>query len=238
MAVLLVPFAASADDIGDLISTIDVANQRCTQARARDCNFPTRRQAVPVTAADLKPFERSSIKDVNGRDLSISIIPEDKLGEIRAAVRTNMRIYDDEVCAQRSHVMGDELAKAGIETAKIFVEPESSLLFPNYIYPDEKVRTGSGRISGWKFHVASLFYVRKADGSLVEYVYDPFLESKPVPRSYWESRLRANPKSSVGAISLTSRYIQYPRDKYDQRAGYDDPELQRAREIMNGAPKY
>lgn len=239
--------AQSLDAIGDLIGTIETANGLCTQAKSRDCPPPASAKAAPAAPvvanggagaapAVSAPFGRSTLTDVNGDRLPVSVIPEERLGELRGLIKSNLRIYDAEVCAQRAHVMADQLAAAGIETVKIFVEPGGVWPFKGSLYPDDKAKATNG--GSWKFHVAVAFLVKKKDGSVEQYIYDPFLESKPVPRAFWESRLRANPQSSVGSIDLANRYVMLPGSKYDKRTEYDRKELQGAYRVMSGDKKY
>lgn len=261
--ILLVPFFAfgqSNQETSDIVSLIEEANRRCTSKQEVCTSIRPRPRPTSLTAPSgdgavaEKPAEvggsalmasasglqteRTKIKDLYGRELEIDVIPEDQIRRLRNLLPSNLRPFDDEVCSQRAHTIGDTLAKQGIETVKLVLKPEWSLLWTNYIIPDAKARSSRGRTPRWDYHVVNMIYVRKANGQLEEYIIDPFMESYPVPRSHWESRLRSNPKSSIGSMDVASRYVMDDRDLSRRELSYDERVLQRSYAIMRGEPKH
>lgn len=215
--------AQARDELGALIGSIEFSNVQVPRIKPGAC--------PPTTPK--RPFGSSTIKDVKGKDLKISVIPEERLSEIRDLVRSPLRLMDADVCVQRAHVVGEELGKTGVETAKIFVEPSGG---GHLIYPDDNAKFSTKTPVGWKVHVASVFLVQKKDGRVEQYVFDPVLSTRPLPRSEWEGRLRSNPRSSVASMSITSRYVMNPSDKYEDKTSYSPKEIRRAHEVMDGSP--
>lgn len=228
-----------------IVDLIEEANRFCTSKQTSTCETPAKRPTSKGSGAAVVgaatgasegtglPRERVTIKDLHGRDLAVDAIPEDRIRELRGLFPSHLRVYDDEVCSQRAHIVGDTLARHGIESVKLVLQPG----WFGHIIPDNRVRSSRGVIPHWKYHVVNMVYVRKANGQLEEYIIDPFMESYPVPRSKWEQRLRTNPRSSIGSIDVASRYVLDHDDLNRQDLSYDNEVLQRSYAIMRGEPK-
>lgn len=238
---LLLPISFAHADERSIVDLIEEANRLCTSRQSSTCEEP-KPGVAPTPSMDgsaaLKSASlssgRTTIQDLNGRDLSIDVIPEEKIRELKGLLPSNLRIYDDEVCSQRAHTIGDTLAKHGIETVKLVLQPG----WFSSIIPDNRVRNSRGTIPRWKYHVVNMVYVRKANGQIEEYIIDPFMESYPVPRAQWERRLRTNPNSSIGSMDVASRYVLDHDDLHRTEMSYDDKVLQRSYAIMRGEPKH
>jgi hypothetical protein len=245
--VLLLSLCSSlawADDITDLLNKLDGANDKCSANGKLSCQkekAPVETEVVIPTQPEKPKYPRKKVIAISGQEIEISVIPEDKIKSIQDIYsRINLRVMDDDVCSQRAHVVGDILAQNNIETAKLFVEPESGF-FTHYIIPDEKARNLRGTTPQWPYHVANLIYVQKKNGDIVEYIIDSFMESHyPIPRDQWEKRLRTNPDSSIATMDIGSRYALDPSQKswvFDEAEGYNKKQLDRAKAIMRGEPK-
>jgi hypothetical protein len=239
LAAFIFPAAmAEAQDGAGIVRLIQKANAQCTRS-ATACS--PARDPLPVEPLDV---ERRTIKDKLGRDLPVSVIGVGSLRRLRELYPANLRIYDPIVCSQRAHIIGETLAKAGIETQKLLVYPGGTVV-KGKIVPDDRVRTSDGKLPAWDYHVVNLIYVKNHAGQIEPYVIDPFMEGLPVPRTAWEKRLRTDPQSSVGTVSVISRYNFGPyrgwlglRSDEDKAISQYDPDLlKRSYEIMRGEPK-
>jgi hypothetical protein len=233
LLLLILSLSARADDIADLIGK---ANQQVTRGSSSGCNL---QDTGFEPAGECLELERRSIEDTTGRELPISVVSVDELATLRAIYNDKMRVYDAEVCAQRAHKIGDMLAKKGIETVKLYLEPGGFWPFYGQIIPDSKARArydGSNKYytPAWDYHVVNLVLVRDHDGNVNQYVIDPFMEDLPVPREKWEARLHENPNSSIGSERIISRFNFGPKDYSEPRTEYESDVLKRSYEIMSG----
>lgn len=153
-------------------------------------------------------LERTTIKDRNGRDLPISVISIDDLKKLKNYYPPNqmLHINDAVLCEYRAHLIGASLARNGIETQKVFLQPGGTWPFTGNIIFDDKTRVNKGQSLAVDSHIANLIYVKDHDGRIKPYIIDPFLESLPVPKEHWDQRLRANPDSSIGSEDIISRF--------------------------------
>lgn len=242
--------AQSTRDAADLVATIQEANALCTSKNPSCVTTSLRPKPNPqrvvenmaaaggsMDATGTTPsaplLTKTTITDMHGRDLEVSVIQESEINNLTSLYPNKLRIYDPALCASRAHVIGNTLAANGVETVKLILQPEWGLFFSSFIIPDEKARSNRKSTPQWEFHVANLIYVQKTDGSLEEYIIDPFMESKPVPRSHWESRLRSNPKSSIASMDIVSRFVMDTGDLKNKDMQYDERRLNRSYQIMN-----
>lgn len=237
-------WSQSAQDIGQLIELIEQGNAACTSRQAQCPGDKSSSSGVVAAAegeltaaATTEAPSQTLIQDLHGRNLNISIIPESQIRDLKGLLPSHLRVYDPEVCSQRAQIIGDTLARQGIETVKLVIRPGGFWPFKGQIVPDNRVRTSNGRHPRWDYHVVNLIYVKTADNKLVEYIIDPFMESYPVPRAQWEQRLRSHPDSSIGSMDIASRFVLDDRDLNRKELSYDERALRRSYEIMAGMPK-
>lgn len=221
-----------------IVDLIEEANRQCTSGQGNACAARIQSGGDPGPTVSTRAAglvtERVTIRDHLGRDLPIDVIPESEIRRLRNLYPSNLRIYDDEVCAQRAHTIGHTLGNHGIETVKLVLEPG----WLRNIIPDERARNSRGTTPRWEYHVVNMIYARNDRGELVEYIIDPFMESHPVPRARWEARLRSNRRSSISTIQVASRYVLDPNDTRRREMEYDTRVLQRSYAIMRGEPKF
>lgn len=232
--------AEEIQDIGALIQTIDRANKECTRGTSDDCSLSTTTfDGSPETGSDneLSGIEvgRVWIKGKKETPILVSVIDEDSLQELRNMYPSHLRVYDDAVCAHRAHTIGETLAKNGIETAKLYLQPWSFWpIMQGHIIPDSRARNSRGTTPLWEFHVVNVIHVREKSGQVKEYIIDPFMEGLAVPREKWEARIRTNPNSSIDSMEYLPRYNFGPTDSTHMRTEYDESDLREAYRIMSG----
>lgn len=231
---ILIAHASAATSIVDLITQ---ANQEATRGTSAGCNLqdtgPT--ELAPPECLEI---ERTTIEDVNGQTLPISVISDQRLDSLKAVYYDDVLIYNPKVCAQRAHTIGADLAKAGIETVKLYVQPGGIWPFKGHIIPDRRAcakNPGSNRCftPHWEYHVVNMIKVQ-TDAGIVDYIIDPFMESMPVPREKWEKRIRENPNSSISSMDVISRFNFGPGDAGKTLTDYNPEIMAAARRIMTG----
>lgn len=121
------------------------------------------------------------------------------------------------VCAARSHLIADDIAKdCKISSGKIFVSPSRSAMTlwmaKNSLWVEAK-----GRKFRWdEFHVANVVYVEK-NGQTEPYVIDPMLFDKAVPLKQWESLVKSHDSSASSWFTTSKAFT--PADRHE-----DDPQ--------------
>jgi hypothetical protein len=239
-----IPSAARGEELdgAGIVELIEMANKQCTRGTTSECSIATATyDGTAETGQDSEPsieLERVTIKDRLGRDLPVSVISEDSIRALRNAYPSDLRVYDEEVCAQRAHTIGHTLGLAGIETQKLYLEPGGWWPFKGHIVPDSRAKSSSGRTPYWTHHVVNFIFVKDKSGRLQEYIIDPFMEGLAVPRAQWEQRLRTNPSSSIGSINVISRFNFGPDDSSQALTDYDSEKLQGSYRVMSGDKRY
>ncbi len=226
------PALAESVDANGLVKKIEELNLQCTR-KPGTCPF----KELGSTPKTLESG-RMPMTGADGASIPVSVIDEDDIKKLKGLYPPDLREYDDIVCAQRTHIIGDALGKKGIETAKLLLSPGLG----GTIRPDDRARNNRRVKSAWDFHVVNLIYVRtKPMGKIETWVIDPFMEGLPVPKEKWMQRLRTNPSSSIDSETVLSRY-NYPEGRWWEDTTtlteYDPGTLKAAYEVMAGQHKH
>lgn len=214
--------------IESLLSTIEGLNNNNTSGLGENCPSKKEVPQVPVIPKTESP-RYQKVKDQVGEEIDISVISEDKAKALFARIKQEqLGLRNPAVCAQRAHLISWILEREGVISGKLFVKPGwFGSLVPNI--PGNE--NGSMR---WNYHVAPFIYVEK-NGKIEQWVIDPYLFDKPVPRAQWEAVLSSHPKSSFGKTQTTRRFIYRPSHVHDSPTGYLSSELMETRDILSRA---
>lgn len=214
--------AENYESIGQLIQSIDGMNNHGVGNTVCPCDPPLQRISTPP-----KPAARfQKVEDQVGEQIDISVLTEEEaLALFRLLKREQLGLRNDAVCAQRAHLMSLVMEDQGVISGKLFAKPG----WFGSIVPDIE-----GRNLRWKYHVAPFLFVEK-DGKVEQWVFDPFLFDRPVPRTQWESKLSSNPDSSLGKVQTTRRFVYRPSHVHDSPTGYNPSEIMETRDILSRA---
>jgi hypothetical protein len=168
--------------------------------------------------------EMASFKGADGNDVQVSVVSEEQAMEIfRSMRRENLLWSAIDGCAARSHIMGQLLEQRGIITGKVFARPT---WYWRRIVPNVR-ENENGRVR-WNFHVAPFIAVRR-EGRVEKWIIDPSTFSRPVPESQWLEMMSSHPKSSLGNVHTTNRFIYEPADVRETRAAARPQDYRAAR---------
>lgn len=151
----------------------------------------------------------------NDQTIELTTLSEDDANSAFAEIAARKDIpfgFPMDGCYARAHKVVRILEDQGIIAGKAFVEGE--------LYVDTKF----GEV-GWGYHVAPVVMVKKGS-SVIPYVFDPSLFTKPVPQTEWKAKMLSKTKSRFAREYYTNRYSYDPSERTSKYNDYTEESVE------------
>jgi hypothetical protein len=167
-----------------------------------------------------------SVKDINGKDIEITIVTRDYAYELFAQMAAQQHIpfkYPEDGCYARAHEMSRLLDGEGIVTGKTFIEGDLRV---------ETENSPKGYVEWW-YHVAPIIKVKGENGGDDQvYVLDPSIFQRPVPVEEWFRIQTAHQGGRQDEVYQTRRFNYTPNDKSRDMKKYSSSDIESMQDTM------